>query len=241
MIVVGGTARREDVLIPDAHLPGDIRPGDLLRRPRHRRLPPRHGVQLQPLRQAAGHRRPRRPGPAADPPGDRRGLLPPRRRVNRGLGTGSAYWPGSCRRGQPSGPCAGVRPTRSPRNVMTGSRNWCPTVPGRCRVISHTGKGRDSSGGRPEARPEEQAMPGITVGVDGSSGARQNWRGDERGSGPTYCFRWTVLTVHGSRRRWTGNPIILPPTSLSSTNPSRGGGRRWAEVASRLASRGPLR
>ena len=34
------------------------RPGRSARRPRHRRLPPRHGLQLQPLHPAAGHRRP---------------------------------------------------------------------------------------------------------------------------------------------------------------------------------------
>lgn len=42
---------------------------------------PGHGVQLQPLHQAAGHRRRRRPGPATDPPRDGRGHAAPRRRL----------------------------------------------------------------------------------------------------------------------------------------------------------------
>jgi len=60
---------------------------------------------------------------------------------------------------------------------MLGSGIGVTTVPGAMPGDKPYGKGRDSPAAA-GAAPKEQAMQEITVGVDGSSGARQGleWR-----------------------------------------------------------------
>ena len=54
--VVGKHCEAGDIVVKDEFLPADVQPGDLLAVPRHRRLLPQHGEQLQPRAAAAGGR-----------------------------------------------------------------------------------------------------------------------------------------------------------------------------------------
>lgn len=82
-------------------------------------------------------------------------------------------------------------------------------------------------------------MPGITVGVDGSSGARQalEWAMEEAAA---HDAPLTVLTVHVvATDGWTGKPIILPADQPELEKTRHAGEEAVAEVASHLGESRP--
>src|SRR5258705_3458945 len=82
-------------------------------------------------------------------------------------------------------------------------------------------------------------MQGITVGVDGSSGARQGleWAMKEAAA---HDAPLTVLTVHVvATDGWTGNPIILPADEPELDKTRHAAEEAVAEVASRLGESRP--